>query len=159
MLQLDNFRIPGKNLVVKGNMELRSEDMAGETSGTESVEKGIKPKILQVSVFIPYTQEQDLSNVIKKAEALDDTKERKIYTITNRTANSVGIRQVKFTDHLNWQEHQTLQLWKVTFSLQEYLSNPERVENQNQEPELDFVSSTSTPQYVQLLKNAEKLIS
>jgi len=129
MLQLDNFRVPGKNLVVKGNLELRTEDIAGETSGTNTVEKGIKPKVLRISVAIPFKDADGLNRLVKKAEALDTKGERKIYTVTHRTANAAGIRQVRFFEHMNWNESRAMQMWKVTFSLQEYLSNPERVEN------------------------------
>ncbi len=152
-MQLDTFRIPGKNLVVKGNLELRTEDIAGETSGTDSVEKGIKPKILRVSVSIPFKNPQDLSDLIKKAEAKNDAGERKIYTITDRTANVAGIRQVRFTEHFNWNEADTMQMWNVSFTLQEYLSNPERVENREQ----NKAPATDTTQYKQVLKQAANL--
>jgi hypothetical protein len=152
-MQLDNFRVPGKNLVVKGNLELRTEDIAGETSGTDSVEKGIKPKILRVSVSIPFKESQSLSALVKTTEATNEKGERKIYTVTNRTANAAGIRQVRFIEHLNWNEADTMQLWTVSFTLQEYLSNPERVENRGQ----NKVPATGTTQYEKVLKQAEKL--
>lgn len=152
-MQLNDFRIPGKNLVVKGNLELRTEDIAGETSGTDTIEKGIKPKVLRVSVIIPFKTPQDLRNLIKTAEALNDVGERKIYTVTHRTANAAGIRQAKFFEHFNWNEADTMQMWKISFSLQEYLSNPERVENRDQ----GLVLATDPTQYNQLLQNADKL--
>jgi hypothetical protein len=153
MMQLDNFRVPGNNLVVKGNLELRTEDIAGETSGTDSVEKGIKPKILRVSVSIPFKKAQELNALVKTAEALNGKGERKIYTVTHRTANAAGIRQVRFIEHLNWNEADTMQLWAVSFTLQEYLSNPERVENRDQSK----APATDTTQYKQVLDQAEKL--
>jgi hypothetical protein len=154
MLQLDNFRVPGKNLRVSGNLELRTEDIAGETSGTDAVEKGIKPKILRVGISIPFKTPQDMTDLIKTAEALDENGERKIYTITNRTANAAGIRQVRFFEHLNWKESEYMQLWEVSFTLQEYLSNPERAENR--EPDL-VSANTAKPltEYQVLLNQAE----
>jgi len=153
MMQLDNFRIPGKKLLVKGNLEMRTEDIAGETSGTDLVEKGIKPKLLRVTVSIPYADQQGLRDLVKTAESKNETGEQKIFTITNRTANAAGIRQVRFTEHFNWDEAETLQMWNVSFTLQEYMSNPERVEKR-----LDQDTSTNTAtQYQQVLEQADKL--
>ena len=148
---LDDFRIPGKDLRVVGNLELRTEDIAGETSGTDSVEKGIKPKILRVSVMLPFADANDLKALVSKAEAVDDAGVRKIYTVSHRSANAAGIRQVRFFEHLNWKEDRTLQVWQVSFTLQEYLSNPERVENRNG----DMISAVDPTQYDNILKNAE----
>lgn len=154
MMQLDDFRIPGNNLLVKGNLELRAEDIAGETSGTDSVEKGIKPKVLRVSVSIPFKQSKDMNDLIKTAEARNGDGEQKIYTITHRTANAAGIRQVTFFEHFNWVEAETMQMWKVSFSLREYLSNPERVENRDS----DLVSSTDPTEFGFVLKRAGQLL-
>ncbi|WP_300674065.1 hypothetical protein [Desulfoluna sp.] len=128
MMQLDDFKVPGKNLVVKGNLEFRTEDIAGETSGTDAVEKGTKPKILRVSLQIPFTMAKDLGGLIKTAETMSEAGARKIWAITHPTANAVGIRQVQFAESVNWEEAGGLQLWKISFTLRECLSNPERVE-------------------------------
>ncbi len=151
MIQLDDYRVPGKKVLVKGSLELRTEDIAGETSGTDSIEKGIKPKFLRVSLSIAFKKESDLKSLIKKSETVNEAGERKIYAITNRTANATGIRQVKFTESFNWNEHDTLQQWDISFVLQEYLSNPERVEQRNG----GIVSATDPTQFDQILKNAE----
>ena len=128
MMFLDDISVPGKNMVVKGNLELRTEDIAGETSGSESVEKGIKPKILRVSLQIPFTRAKDLGSLIQTAETLSEAGARKTWTITHPTANAAGIRQVQFTESVNWEEAGSLQMWKVSFTLRECLSNPERSE-------------------------------
>jgi hypothetical protein len=154
MMQLDDFRIPGKNLNVKGNLEIRTEDIAGETSGTDSVEKGTKPKVLRVSVSIPFKTPLDLTAMVKAAEAVSASGERKIYTITNLTANAAGIRQVRFFEQFNWEEADALRMWNVSFSLKEYLSNPERVESRSN----GLISATDPTQYKQILANAENLL-
>jgi len=129
MMLLDDIPVQGQNMVVKGNLELRTEDIAGETSGSDSVEKGIKPKILRVSLQIPFTREKDLGDLVRFAEMTDRaTGARRIWPITHATANAAGIRQVQFTEHLNWEEAGTQQFWKVSFTLRECLSNPERAE-------------------------------
>jgi len=157
MLQLDNFRVPGKNLLVSGNLELRTEDIAGETSGTDAVEKGIKPKILRVGISIPFKTPQDMTDLINTAEAVGENGERRIYTITNRTANAAGIRQVRFFEHFNWNEEESMQLWQASFTLQEYLSNPERVENR--EPDLVSANTDNLTEYQVLLDQAVNLPS
>jgi hypothetical protein len=150
---LDYFKVPGKRLLVKGNMEMRTEDIAGETSGTDVVEKGIKPKILRVSVSIPFKMAQGLKDLVKIAESKNENGEQKIFTITNRTANAAGIRQVRFVESLNWDEAETMQMWEVSFALQEYMSNPERVENRK-----DSATPASTgSKYSQVLDQADKL--
>ena len=131
MMQLDDFRVPGKSMKVTGNLEIRTEDIAGETSGTDTVEKGIRPKVLRVTMSIPFSDSAELWDLIKAAETVTDSGERKIYTITHRSANAAGIRQVRFFEHMNWEESDTLQMWTVSFSLKEYLSNPERVETRS----------------------------
>lgn len=129
MMQLDDFEVPGNNLVVKGNLEFRTEDIAGETSGSDAVEKGIKPKILRVSLQIPYKRAKALGDLIRTSETTDrKTGCRKVWAITHPTANAVGVRQVQFTESVNWEEAGTQQMWAVSFTLRECLSNPERAE-------------------------------
>lgn len=153
MMQLDSFKIPCKNLKVTGSMELRTEDIAGETSGTDVVEKGIKPKVIRVSGSIPFAKQQELKDLVKTAESKNDKGEQKIFTITNRTANAAGIRQVRFVEQLSWNEADTLQMWDVSFALQEYMSNPERVEKRK-----DTTSPANTSsKYSQVLDQAGKL--
>ena len=152
MMQLDDFRIPGKNLRVTGGLELRTEDIAGESCATDSVDKGTKPKTLRVSVDIPFCSQGDLMNLIKKAEAKDSDGEREIYTITHRTANSAGIRQVRFFESFDWREAGQLLMWQVSFTLQEYLSNPERTENRE-----STALTTDVTQYQAILDQAENV--
>ena len=149
---LNDIKVPGKNLKVKGNLELRTEDIAGESSGTDSVEKGIKPKVLQVSLSLPYTQAQDLTRLIKVAEAVNSEGERTVYTITHKTANAAGIRQVRFIEHLNWEEADARQMWQLSFSVQEYLSNPERVENRGD----NATPAQDASKHKQLIQQAER---
>ncbi|BCS89954.1 hypothetical protein PSDVSF_31960 [Pseudodesulfovibrio sediminis] len=108
-------------------MDIRASDASGETSSTDEVDKGTKAKKLPVSLVIPFTNETDLKQLIRVAEAKKNGT-RKVYTITNRTANVAGIRQVRFAEGFSWQEKDGLHAWDVSFTLKEYLSNPERVE-------------------------------
>lgn len=127
-LQLDKYRVPGFGLTITGEMEIRTEDLSGETSGTARVDKGVKPKKISVATCIRFKEEKELRELVRVAEARNDKGEGKVYTITNRTANVGGVRQVRFTDRINWSPMQGKAAWKVTFTLREYLSVPERVE-------------------------------
>jgi hypothetical protein len=149
---LDNYKIPGNDLKVRGTLELRTEDIAGETSGSDSVEKGTKPKILNVSVKIPYVMSEDLSDLIAVVQATEGDS-RKIYTITDKTANAAGVRQVQFAENFGWQEHDSMRQWDVSFTLREYLSNPERAEKRKE----SAVPDSSNTEYEKLLGEAEQL--
>ena len=150
-LLLNDFRIPGKQLKVAGSMELRSEDIAGETSGTDRAEKGIKPKVLRFSCIIPFTDSSDLRKLIRVAEAKEND-EQVIYTITHPTANVVGVRQVAFIESFAWPENETLQCWNVSFALQEHLSNPERLEKRQSS---DGTDSSTASKHAEVLQNVE----
>lgn len=126
-LRLDQYDVPGKSLKIGGGMDIRASDASGETSSTDEVDKGTKAKKLPVSLVIPFSNEADLKRLIRVAEAKENGT-RKVYTITNQTANVAGIRQVRFAEGFNWQEKDGLLAWDVSFTLKEYLSNPERVE-------------------------------
>jgi len=149
---LNEYKVPGKNLSVSGSLELRTEDIAGETCATDSVDKGIKPKTIRVSCDIPFKDSGKLKALIKVAEAKNNSGERKIYTITHRTANSAGIRQVRFFEHFNWREARRLLMWQVSFTLQEYLSNPERTENRETTD-----MTTDVTQYQTILDQTESI--
>ena len=164
MMFLDDISVPGKNMMVKGNLELRAEDIAGETSGSESVEKGIKPKILRVSVQVPFSHPNQLGALVRFAEMKDkETGALRIWPITHPTANAAGIRQVQFTENVNWEEAGSLQMWKVSFTLRECLSNPERSEAREETKETTEQEGTGKPvngngtQYDVIAKKAEAL--
>lgn len=84
--------------------------------------------MLRVSVLIPFTADLDLQALVKVAEGKTEKGEKKIYTITNRTANAAGIRQVRFVEVIKGDEADGMQMWKVAFTLQEHASNPQRFE-------------------------------
>ncbi len=132
-LLLNDYDVPGYNLKIGGGMTIRTSDASGETSSTDEVDKGTKGKKLTVSLSIRFADEADLKRLIRVSEAKVNGA-RKIYTITNKTANTVGIRQVRFAESFNWPENGTLRQWDVSFTLKEYLSNPERVEQREEKP-------------------------
>ena len=170
-LRLGSFNVPGYGLQVTGDLEIRTEDLSGETSGSDLVSKGVKPKTLTVSLNIRFENEKDLRSLVRVAEARGSNGSLTVYTIVNRTANAAGMRQVQFTDHVRWAEQEGVRAWSVSFTLREYLSVPERVEQREKSPAT--VSQTSAAQSLndaaettgaaeptgQMLTNFEKLLA
>lgn len=161
-LRLGDFNVPGYGLVVIGDLEIRTEDLSGETSGSDLVTKGTKPKTLTVSLNIRFDDGQGLKDLVRVAEARESGGDLMVYTIVNRTANAAGIRQVQFTEHVRWAEQENTRAWSVSFTLREYLSVPERVEQR--EEAAQTVSQTSTGQAVadmagETATNFKKLLS
>ncbi len=129
-LRLGNYNVPGYNLNVSGGMEIWDEEISGETSGTDVVNKGIKAKTLSVSLSIRFKDKDKLRELIRVLETKEPNGEMKIYTIANRTANMGGITQVRCSSSVGWKEESQIRAWSVSFSLREHLSVPERVEQQ-----------------------------
>lgn len=128
LMRLGSFTVPGYDLRVNTAMEIKTEDLSGETSATDQASKGIKPKKLTVSLKIRFRNATDLTDLYRVAEAKDTNGDLKVYTIANRTANAIGVRQVRFTQSVNAAEDEMLRQWNVSFTLVEQLSVPEQME-------------------------------
>ncbi len=127
MLTLNGTQLPLKNLRISVRQQLAGQDMSGQTSATDQAETGSKGKILNVSGVVPYKEKDLLTRLFTIAEKLDDGA-RRIYRISNRTAETLKIRQVKFQGAIKADEQDGLRQWSVSFQLIEHLSVPERVE-------------------------------
>jgi hypothetical protein len=127
MLNLNSTTIALKTLRITASLELASEDASGQSSSTDTAETGIKAKMLAVSGFIPFTDSQQLTNLFKLAEATE-AGARVTYRISNKTADALGIKQIKFSSKIEAVEQQTTRQWSVSFILQEYRSVPQKVE-------------------------------
>ncbi|MGF1702968.1 adenine glycosylase [Photobacterium makurazakiensis] len=127
MLTLDGTQLPLKQLRISVRQQLAGQDMSGQTSATDQAETGSKGKILTVRGVIPFIDASLLTNLFSMAEALNEGS-RHIYRISNRTAEALKIRQVKFQGAIRSDEQDTLRQWNVSFELIEHLSVPERVE-------------------------------
>ena len=46
-LRLGDFNVPGYGLQVNGNLEIRTEELSGETSGSDQVSKSVLPSPLK----------------------------------------------------------------------------------------------------------------
>ncbi|MFM2599843.1 adenine glycosylase [Vibrio fortis] len=127
MLTLDGSQLPLKNLRISVRQQLAGQDMSGQTSATDQAETGTKGKILTIKGVIPFSKNQLLTNLFSMAEALESGS-RHIYRISNKTAEALKIRQVKFQGAVRADEQDSHRQWSVSFELVEYLSVPERVE-------------------------------
>jgi len=138
-MMLDDYQVPNKNLRVTMTMAFDSESLGSQTSATDSAHKGIKPKVFNVSLSVPFVDENDLSKLMMIAQATKSDGALHIYDIVDQTANAVKVRQVRFSDSFAAREDGALKSWNVQFSLTEYLSVPEKTEQRT-------ATETGTPQ-------------
>lgn len=127
-LLLDGQKVRGKGLKITANLRIETDDLSGQTSNTDAAHKGFKPKVLTVSLLIPYRDRADLTQLMSWAQATGSGGQRHVYRIVNDTAEAFGVRQVEFSDNVTAREDDSLHAWRVQFSLAEKLSIPERVE-------------------------------
>ena len=152
MLTLNTTQIRGKNITVRANFRIESKELSGQTSSSDRSEEGIKPCTLSVSVQISFAESQNLTRLREMATALDTAGNLKVYDIVNETAAAMKVRQVTFTDNFSVAQAGSLNAWQVSFTLAEYRSSPEKIEQrqpqkiaQMQTPEAGEVVSEIPP--------------
>ncbi|WP_271105102.1 DNA-binding protein [Pseudomonas tohonis] len=127
-LLLDGQKVRGKGLKVAAALRIETADMSGQTSNTDGAHKGFKPKSLTVTLLIPFTDRDDLVQLMSLAQATAAGGQRHTYRVVNDTAQAFGMRQAEFSDNVSAREDDTLAAWRVQFTLTEKLSTAERVE-------------------------------
>lgn len=127
MLTLNSTAISLKALRITASQELATEDASGQSSSTDAAETGTKAKMLTVSGFIPFWDEQQLTDLFKMAEATEGGA-RTTYRISNKTASALGIKEVKFASKIEAVEQETTRQWNVSFTLAEVRSVPQKKE-------------------------------
>lgn len=127
MINLNGIGILLKSMRITASQELATEDASGQSSSTESAETGIKAKMLTVTGFIPFLDESQLTDLFKLAEATEGGA-RTTYRISNKTAEALGIKQVKFSSKIEAVEQETTRQWNVSFTLAEVRSVPQKKE-------------------------------
>ncbi|USD19759.1 hypothetical protein MJO52_11765 [Microbulbifer variabilis] len=125
---LNNFSVPNTDLKVSVTTEFDSEELSGETSSTSVAHRGIKPKSVNATFLVKYSDSDRLTNFYRVAEAIDTNGDLLIYDITDQTANAANIRQVRFSVRIEQRELVNLKAWRLSFSLQEHLSVAEKTE-------------------------------
>ncbi len=160
MLTLNSLSITLKSLRITASQELASEDASGQSSSTDQAETGIKAKTLAVSGFLPFTQAEHLAQLFAMAEATEGGA-RVIYRISNHTASALGVKQVRFSSKIEAVEQQTTRQWAINFTLVEYRSVPQKVEERTPQAEANQQGGKSNVQYANigdhLQKNFESL--
>lgn len=156
-MKLDDFTVPGKDLKVAGSLKIKSVPLDGSTSSTDTEHQGFEPKKLAVSLQISHVDENDLKSIFTAAETLGADETPKIYTIVDRTANAMGIKQCRFDGDVKIRNNGSLKAWTVSFSLIESLSNAEKTESQQKSPNGEDSSEESILQ--QILDYLDEIIS
>ena len=156
MLTINATKIILKALRITASQELATEDASGQSSSTDTAETGIKAKMLAVSGFIPFTNKDALTNLFKLAEATE-AGARVMYRISNKTAEALGVKQVRFASKIEAVEQQTTRQWSVSFTLQEYRSVPQKLEERQPDAAANqqgaSTSGESGVQYASLQQN------
>lgn len=132
MLNLNTKRINLKSLRITASQTLASEDASGQSSSTDVAETGTKAKMLTVSGLIAFDNSDHLSQLFELAEAAEEGA-RLIYRINNHTATALGIKQVRFSSKIEAAEQESTRQWRISFSLAEYRSVPQKVEERHPE--------------------------
>ena len=128
VLALDGESIILKDPQISAEYELPEEDQSGQSSSTNSSEKGIKPKKLNVSGLIPYSMSDNLSRLIELSYQTESGGAKKLYRVANATANVINLREAVFSGKISIAPHASLMAWQISFSLSERKSVPEKRE-------------------------------
>lgn len=142
MIALDGELLRLKSPRITLSMEFKEKDTSGQTSGTNGAEQGEKGKELQVTGLIPFTDATALARLFEMAQDKDDGNARKIYRIGCELAEAVKIYQVKFAGRIMAPEQEGLMAWRVSFTLREHLSVPEKREQRAPKPEATIAQGT-----------------
>lgn len=160
MLILNSLSITLKSLRITASLELASEDASGQSSSTDVAETGIKAKMLSVSGLLPFNKAEHLAELFNMAEATESGA-RAIYRISNNTGSALGVKQVRFSSKIEAVEQQTTRQWAISFTLVEYRSVPQKVEERTPQAKANQQGGKSKVQYANigdhLQKNFESL--
>lgn len=133
-LKLDDYTVPGHGLKVTSSFEFKSQDISGSASSTAKAGQGTKAKIFSVQLFIKYSEAESLRKLIEVAETKGSIISAKDYTITNDTANAMGVKKVSFTGKFSVDEQDSQSRWLVSFTLYERSSNAEMIQSRIDNP-------------------------
>lgn len=127
-MMLDDHTVPDRDFKCSMSMRIDAANLAGQSSGTSTAHKGFKPKVFTVTLTIAYIDAHLLGELIAIAEAKNKDGGLRVYNITDELANSVKVRRVQFAEEFHVREKEQLQAWTIQFTLQDYQSVPEKVE-------------------------------
>ncbi|EEX94348.1 hypothetical protein VIOR3934_19815 [Vibrio orientalis CIP 102891 = ATCC 33934] len=128
MLSLDGKLLPIDNMKVSCSKQYKDKDMSGQSSSTHSSEQGDKGVVISVTGTIPFKRETDLTDLYDTFSMKDENGNRKVFRIGNRDARLYRVREAKFFGKLSSSEHTSLRAWEISFSMREYNSASEKIE-------------------------------
>lgn len=137
VLALDGESIILKNPSISAEYDLPEEDQSGQSSSTNSSEKGIKPKKLNCSGLIPYSNPDPLSRLIELSYQTESGGAKKLYRVANATANVINLREAVFSGKVSVSPHSSLLAWQISFTLSERKSVPEKREARAQQQAIE----------------------
>lgn len=149
MLTLNSLSITLKSLRITASQELASEDASGQSSSTDVAETGIKAKALSVNGLLPFNKAEHLAELFNMAEATESGA-RSIYRISNNTASALGVKQVRFSSKIEAVEQQTTRQWAISFTLVEYRSVPQKVEERTPDATANVQGGDTGVQYANI---------
>ncbi len=151
MLSLNGEMLRLDCMTVAMSMELKDQDMSGQSSATDKAEQGDKGKTLTFAGTIAFKNVAVLTKLYELASAKDEADNRQSYRIGNDTARSLKIREGKFTSMVTATEHNSLLAWDVSFQLREYNGVAEQKENRkNQQTKAEQTQNTRHQQALQV---------
>lgn len=133
VLALDGESIILKNPLISAEYDLPDEDQSGQSSSTNSSERGIKPKKLNISGLIEYSTPDRLTRLIELSYQTEIGGAKKLFRIANATANVINFREGVFSGKISIVPHSSLLAWQVNFTLSERKSVPEKREAREQQ--------------------------
>lgn len=149
MLNLNSLSITLKSLRITASQELAGEDASGQSSSTDVAETGIKAKTLSVNGLLPFNKAEHLAELFTLAEATEGGA-RSIYRISNNTASALGVKQVRFSSKIEAMEQETTRQWAVSFTLSEYRSVPQKVEERTPDATANVQGGDTRVQYANI---------
>lgn len=151
------FEIKLKELEVRLTLDLPNKDASGTGSSTATLNGGVKAKKLTVNGTLPGEDSTHLTDLIRIAEAMDDAGNRQVYTISDKTADTVDIREVYFTERFDVRKRDNLNAWQINFSLLEYTSVAEKKEaRQTENTQATATTDTAAGTPVESTNTAEQ---
>ena len=143
----ESFALKLFDLRVSFKLSLKNKEVGSNTSSSDTLNQGTKPKVLTVAGSLVFTEEEHLSNLIKLAEAVKEDGSRQEYTIEDQTANVGDVRQVTFHQDFSVNKMPKYEAWQISFSLLQFNSVAEQKE-QRAAPKVEPVADAVTGQVV-----------
>ena len=139
----NTFKIELNELNVSLKLSLKNESISANTSASDTINKGTKPKSIYVAGVVKFEDQDHLKELIKLAELTDADGTRQVFTINDKTAEIGDVRQVQFNNDFNVKKMAKFEAWNVDFSLLQKNSVAEAKENKTktkEEPVADSIT-------------------